>query len=65
MILEEMPAFHMRAEWATYRDKRAYQGGAKKGAIQHAIFKDILIALKTIAGSNHKHRRPAYKAVTK
>jgi hypothetical protein len=63
MILEEMPDFHLRPEWDDYRNKRAYQTGRKKGAIQHAIFKDILTALKTIAGSNH--RRFAPKTVTK
>jgi len=63
MILEEMPDFHVRPEWDDYRNRRAYQTGRKKGAIQHAIFKDILTALKTIAGSNH--RRPAAKLVTK
>jgi hypothetical protein len=65
MILEEMPDFHLRLEWDDYRNRRAYQTGRKKGAIQHAIFKDILTALKTIAGSNHKHRRPASKTITK
>jgi hypothetical protein len=63
MILEEMPEFHLRPEWQKYRDRRYYKDGAKKGAIQHAIFKDILTALKTIAGSNH--RRSAAKLVTK
>jgi hypothetical protein len=65
MILEEMPDFHLRPEWDDYRNRRAYQTGRKKGAIQHAIFKDILAALKSIAGSNHKHRRTAPKPVTK
>jgi len=65
MILEEMPEFHLRPEWRNYRERRYYGGGAKKGAVQHAIFKDILTALKTIAGSNHKQRRPALKQVTK
>ena len=64
MILEEMPEFHLRPEWQNYRERRYYEDGAKKGAIQHAIFKDILTALKTIAGSNHKPRRPVSKAVT-
>jgi len=61
MILEEMPDFHLAPEWDGYRNKRAYQqqGGAKKGAIQHAIFKDILIALKTIAGSNKRRSKPS------
>jgi hypothetical protein len=63
MILEEMPEFHVRPEWRKYCEKRKYKHGAKKGAIQHAIFKDILIALKTIAGFNH--RRAAPKKVTK
>jgi hypothetical protein len=65
IILEEMPDFHLRPEWDDYRNRRAYQTGRKKGAIQHAIFKDILAALRTIAGSNHKHRRTASKPVTK
>jgi hypothetical protein len=54
IILEEMSDFHKRPEWADYRHKRAYQNGAKPGAIQHAIFKDILAALRTIAGANKK-----------
>ncbi|MGA2241544.1 MAG: hypothetical protein ABSH11_05845 [Verrucomicrobiota bacterium] len=56
MILEEMLDFHTRPEWADYRDehKRTYQGGAKTGAIRHAIFKDILLALHTIAGTNKR-----------
>jgi hypothetical protein len=64
IILEEMPDFHLQPEWDHYRDKRAYQrqGGAKKGAIQHAIFKDILTALRTIAGAGKKK---AAKAATK
>jgi hypothetical protein len=63
MILEEMPEFHLRPEWEKYRERRNYKDGAKKGVIQHAIFKDILIALKTIAGANN--RRAPSKAVTK
>lgn len=54
IILEEMPDFHERPEWKNYREKRHYDTGAKKGAIQHAIFKDILAALKTIAGANKR-----------
>ena len=57
MILEEMPDFHLRPEWADYRDKRVYQDGAKKGAVQNAIFKDILAALRTIAGSYNRRNR--------
>ena len=53
MILEEMPDFHLRPEWQNYRD-RNYKAGAKAGAIQHAIFRDILSALKTIAGTNKR-----------
>ena len=49
IIMEEMPDFHLRPEWKNYCDGRAYANGPKKGAIQHAIFKDILVALKTIA----------------
>ena len=56
MVLEEMPDFHLRPEWKQYRDERAYSSGAKKGAIQHAIFKDILAALKTIAGANKRRK---------
>jgi len=63
IILEEMPEFHLRPEWEKYRERRNYKDGAKKGVIQHAIFKDILIALKTIAGANN--RRAPSKAVTK
>jgi hypothetical protein len=48
-----MPNFHLRPEWKKYRE-RNYREGAKKGAMQHAIFKDILTALKTIAGANKK-----------
>jgi hypothetical protein len=62
IIREEMPEFHLRPEWANYH-RRYYQTGSKTGAVQNAIFKDILAALRTIAGSNH--RRPAAKTVTK
>jgi len=51
IMLEEMPDFHLRAEWKTYHS-RTYKDGAKDGVIQHAIFKDILHGLKTIAGAN-------------
>jgi hypothetical protein len=51
IMLEEMPDFHERPEWKNYRERR-YVHGAKRGAIRHAIFKDILIALRTIAGAN-------------
>lgn len=51
MILEEMPHFYLGPEWKAYRG-RAYRDGAKPGAIKHAIFKDILAALRTIAGAN-------------
>lgn len=61
IILEEMPDFHERPEWKNYREKRHYDTGAKKGAIQHAIFKDILASLKTIAGANK--RKTSRKAV--
>jgi hypothetical protein len=57
MILEEMPDFHMRPEWDSYRSKRKYQNGAKIGAVQHAIFKDILSALRTVAGSNRRSKQ--------
>ncbi len=57
IILEEMPHFHRSPEWKTYH-QRSYKGGAKPGAIQHAIFKDILIALRTIAGANKSRRKP-------
>jgi hypothetical protein len=60
MILEEMPDFHLRPEWKKYRDGRKYANGAKKGAVQHAIFKDILVALKTMAAMKKRHStRPA------
>jgi hypothetical protein len=55
IILEEMPDFHQRPEWEEYRTRRHYTHGAKTGAIQHAIFKDILAALRTIAGANKRH----------
>jgi hypothetical protein len=51
MILEEIPDFIDRPEWRHYH-RRSYKNGATPGAIQHAIFKDILIALRTIAGAN-------------
>lgn len=56
MILEEMPDFHLKPEWESYRGRK-YAGGAKKGAIQHAIFRDILVALQTIAGKNKRKRK--------
>jgi len=60
MILEELPDFHLRPEWKKYRDGRKYANGAKKGAVQHAIFKDILVALKTMAtGNNSNATQPA------
>lgn len=58
MILEEMPDFHLRPEWKKHRDGRKYANGAKKGAIQHAIFKDILVAMKTIAKTNEADSNP-------
>jgi hypothetical protein len=51
MILEEMPDFHLLPGWEKYNEKRGYQHGAKTGAVQHAIFKDILSALRTLAGA--------------
>jgi hypothetical protein len=51
MILEEIPNFQERPEWKDYHCRR-YKNGAKRGAVQHAIFRDILGALKTIAGAN-------------
>jgi len=51
-----MPDFYLRPEWNSYHEKRNYKDGGKKGAIQHAIFKDILAALKTIAGANHRDK---------
>jgi hypothetical protein len=51
MILEEIPDFIDRSEWTHYH-RRSYKNGASPGAIQHAIFKDILVALRTIAGAN-------------
>src|ERR1039458_1308209 len=58
MILEKMPDFHLRPEWQKYLDDRNYQHGAKAGAVQHAIFKDILAGLRTIAGSHHRRNGP-------
>jgi hypothetical protein len=52
----EMPDFHLRTEWRTYHNRK-YANGAKKGAIQHAIFKDILTALRALAG---KDSRPTH-----
>ena len=51
IIQEELPDFHLRREWKNYHH-RSYKDGAKAGVIQHAIFKDILAALRTIAGGN-------------
>lgn len=62
MIREEMPKFHLRPEWESYR-RRHYKTGSKTGAVQNAIFKDILAAMRTIAGTYH--RRSASKLVTK
>jgi len=55
IILEEAPNFYRRPEWSEYHYRR-YKGGAKPGTIQHAIFKDILVALKTLAGANKRQR---------
>jgi hypothetical protein len=62
IILEEMPDFHELPEWENYY-RRRYKTGAKDGAVRNAIFKDILVALKTIAGTNN--RRTGSKMVTK
>jgi hypothetical protein len=56
IMLEEMPDFHERPEWKNYGE-RHYANGAKRGAIRHAIFKDILIALRTIAGGNRAAKK--------
>lgn len=56
IMLEEMPHFHRRPEWKNYH-QRSYKDGAKPGIIQHAIFKDILAALRTIAGANKGRNR--------
>jgi hypothetical protein len=56
IMLEEMPDFHLRPEWKSY-GSRTYKGGAKAGVIQHAIFKDILHALKTIAGGDRATKK--------
>lgn len=53
IILEEWPDFHLRPEWSGCR-RRKYKGGAKPGTVQHAIFKDILVALRSIAGTDGK-----------
>jgi hypothetical protein len=55
ILLEEVPDFHSRPEWREYHNRR-YKGGAKAGTVQHAIFKDILVALKTLAGANKRQR---------
>jgi hypothetical protein len=49
VVQAEMPEFHRRPEWQAYHD-RNYADGAKTGAIQHAIFKDILLSLRALAG---------------
>jgi len=56
MLLEEMPEFHLRPEWESYH-RRHYKTGSKTGAVQHAIFRDILAALQTI-GSAKPRRSP-------
>lgn len=61
IMLEEMPDFHLRPEWKNYHDRR-YNDGAKAGVIQHAIFKDILAALKTIAGGDSAAKRTPRKS---
>ncbi len=48
ILLEEMPDFHQRVEWQSYQN-RQYANGPTPGAIQHAIFRDILDALRSIA----------------
>src|SRR5690606_29924520 len=53
IILHDLPDFHTRPEWGNYH-RRKYRDGAKDGVVQHAIFKDILTALRTIAGSNKR-----------
>lgn len=55
IILEEMPEFHLRPEWKDYHG-RNYKNGPKIGAVKHAIFKDILVALTTIAGRKKPDR---------
>jgi hypothetical protein len=59
IIQEEMPDFHLRPEWKHYCARR-YKGGAKPGAIRHAIFKDILAALKTFAGANRRRKNDTH-----
>ncbi len=56
IIAEELPDFHLRPEWKTYRS-RLYTDGAKAGVVQHAITKDILLAFKAIAGGNKVTKR--------
>ncbi len=51
LLLEDLPEFHLRPEWKSYHTRR-YKNGAKAGVIQHAIFKDILVAMRTIARGN-------------
>jgi len=60
IILEELPNFHDRPEWRNYR-RRKYRNGAKTSAIRHAIFKDILAALRSIAGANRTAGKPAHQ----
>jgi hypothetical protein len=48
ILLEEVPDFHQRPEWRSYQT-RHFANGATPGAVQHAIFRDILDALKSIA----------------
>jgi len=63
IILEEMPDFHLRPEWEKYRRARKYQTGAKTGSVQHAIFKDILASLQSIAGYNRKRSGENHKKI--
>ena len=64
MILEEMPDFYLRPEWKTYH-RRVYKGGVKPGTIRHAIFKDILAALRTIAGANKTEKKKRHGGLQK
>jgi len=49
IILEDIPEFLEFPEWKSYHE-RHYEGGAKPGVVRSAIFRDILTALKQIAG---------------
>jgi hypothetical protein len=49
IIYEDLPEFIDLPEWESYH-RRHYAGGAKPGVIRSAIYRDILTALRTMAG---------------